>query len=101
MILHYRRILCSILLMMVVGCSTSPVMVPIVSVHAYGFDGGKEIIAILKSHNISAVPSNDATVVVPILVPKAKFESAVSLLRTNSLVTSGRVRLYTTIRWEE
>ena len=83
------------LAVIIIGCSTKPVMVPIASVHYDGFPEQKEVIEILKSHGIPAVPETDASVVFPILVPKSKFEAAVSLLRTNSLVVSGKVRLYT------
>ena len=85
----------------IIGCSIRQVMVPIASVHYDGFSEQKEVIALLKTHHFRAVPAGEATVVFPILVPKAKFGAAVSLLRTNSFVLSGRVQLYTTIEWEE
>jgi type III secretory pathway lipoprotein EscJ len=75
-------------------------MVPVASVHYDGFKDAREIIATLNAHQIPAAPAREATVVFPILVPKSKFELAVSILRTNTLVTSGKVRLYTTITWE-
>jgi type III secretory pathway lipoprotein EscJ len=89
-----------ILLGVLSGCCTKPVLVPIASVQYDGFKEGKQIIAALGAHGIRATPEGEATVVFPILVPKNRFERAVSILRTNSLVTSGKVRLYTTIERE-
>ena len=89
-----------ILLVALGGCCTKPVLVPVASVHYDGFKEAREIIATLNAHGISATPEGEATVVFPILVPKSKFATAVSILRTNSLVTSEEVRLYTTITRE-
>jgi type III secretory pathway lipoprotein EscJ len=75
-------------------------LVPIASVHYDGFREEREIMAILNAHGIPAAPEGEATVVFPILVSKTKFDVAVSILRTNALVTSGKVRLYTTITRE-
>jgi type III secretory pathway lipoprotein EscJ len=86
-----------ILLGVLAGCCTKPVLVPVAAVHYDGFKDGREIIATLRAEGIPATPEGEATVVFPILVPESKFELAVSILRTNSLVTSGKVRLYTTI----
>lgn len=94
------RLRCLLLLGVLFGCCTKPVLVPIASVRYDGFNEGREIIATLAAHAIPATPEAEASVVFPILVPKKKFERAVSLLRTNSLVTSGKVRLYTTIERE-
>src|SRR4051812_42549890 len=90
-----------VLLGMLLGCSTKPVLVPVASVHYDGLKEGKEIVTTLSAPGIAATPAREATLVFPILVPKGKFERAVSILRTNSLVTSGRVQLYTRIEWEE
>ena len=89
------------LLGMILGCSTQTTLVPIASVHYDGFKEEKQIIATLKAYGIAATPAKEATLVFPILVPKSNFERAVSILRTNSLVTSGKVRLYTSIEREE
>jgi type III secretory pathway lipoprotein EscJ len=86
-------------LLLLIGCSTAPILVPVASVHYDGFEEGREIIATLGAHGIPACPTDEATVVFPILVPKSKFEVAVSILRTNAFVTSGKVRLYTNITW--
>ena len=95
--MNFRHV---ILLGMILGCSTKPILVPIASVHYDALKEAKEIIATLKAHGIAATPAREATVVFPILVPKNKFECAVSILRTNSLVSSGKVRLYSS-EWEE
>jgi type III secretory pathway lipoprotein EscJ len=75
-------------------------LVPIASVHYDGFKEGKEIIATLNAHGIPATPEGEATVAFPILVPKSKFDDALAILRTNSFVISGKVRLYPTINRE-
>ena len=93
------KLLCFIPLVTLLGCSTAPVLVPIASVQFDRFKEGREIIATLSAHGIAARPAEDATLEFPILVPERKFDAAVSILRTNALVTSGKVRLYTTITW--
>jgi type III secretory pathway lipoprotein EscJ len=75
-------------------------LVPIAGVLYDGFKDGDEIIATLKKHGISAAWESEGTVVFPILVPKTEFENAVAILQTNSLVTSGKVRLYPNITRE-
>jgi type III secretory pathway lipoprotein EscJ len=82
------------------GCRTNPVLVPIARVHYDGFREGDEIIATLKKHGISAAWESEGTVVFPILVSKTEFGNAVVILQTNSLVTSGKVRLYPNITRE-
>jgi type III secretory pathway lipoprotein EscJ len=89
-----------ILLAVALGCRTTPVLVPIAKVGYDGFKEGDNIIAALKAHGIQAVWEGEATVVFPVLVPKGKFANALTLLQTNSLVTSGKVRLYPNIARE-
>jgi len=85
-------------------CRSRPdlsVFVPVASVPYDGFKDGDEIIRVLHVHGIIARWAAEATKVFPILVPKLRFQNASAILQTNSLVTSGKVRLYSTITWEE
>ena len=99
--IRFIKFLCFVPLAILFGCSTKPVFVPVASVHYDGFSEAKEIIATLKAHGIPVHPASEADIVFPILVPKSDFQTAVSILQTNALVASEKVRLYTTIRWEE
>jgi len=89
-----------IFLAVLFGCRTRPVLVPIASVQYDGFKEAKEIIATLNAHGIRATPEGEGTLVFPILVPKSKFDNALAILRTNSFVISGKVRLYPNITRE-
>jgi type III secretory pathway lipoprotein EscJ len=91
------------LIAMLLGCRSEPskpILVPVARVHYDGFKEGSEIITTLHANGIPATWEGEATVVFPILVPKGSFERSLVMLRTNYLVTTGKVQLHTKITRE-